>query len=84
MDAEIALKLGKGYPDSNILFDDTQQVVLLQNAQKVGRASMSDTRLLHALSEQFVSFKMFFVCSSHLDEYLLNFFVAVLSSYVLL
>ncbi len=61
LNAEISLKLGKGYPDSNILFDDTQQVVLLQNAQEVGRASMSDTRLLHALLEQFVSFETPFV-----------------------
>ena len=29
LDAEIALKLSKGYPDLNILFDDTRQVVLL-------------------------------------------------------
>lgn len=31
LDAEIALKLAKGYPTSNILFDDTHQVVLIQN-----------------------------------------------------
>ena len=37
LDAEIALKLAKGYPDSNILFDDTRQVVLIQNGQEVGR-----------------------------------------------
>ncbi len=32
LDAEIALKRGKGYPTSNILFDDTRQVVLIQDA----------------------------------------------------
>lgn len=61
--AEIALKLEKGYPSSNILFDDTRQVVLIQNAQEVGRAGMDDPRLLHALLEQFVGFETPFVRS---------------------
>jgi hypothetical protein len=61
LDAEIALKLAKGYPDSNILFDDTRQVVLLQNAHEVGRAPMDDLALLHALLEQFVGFETPFV-----------------------
>jgi hypothetical protein len=61
LDAEIALKLGKGYPDSNILFDDTRQVVLIQNAHEVGRAPMDDLALLHVLLEQFVGFETPFV-----------------------
>lgn len=61
LDAEIALKLAKGYPDSNILFDDTRQVVLIQNAHEVGRAPMDDLALLHALLEQFVGFETPFV-----------------------
>jgi len=67
LDAEIALKLGKGYPTTNILFDDTRQVVLIQNGQEVGRAPMdtlsgtSNLTLLHALLEQFVGFETPFV-----------------------
>ncbi len=61
LDAEIALKLAKGYPTSNILFDDTHKVVLIQNGQEVGRAGMDDPRLLHALLEQFVGFETPFV-----------------------
>ncbi len=61
LDAEIALKFAKGYPDLNILFDDTQQVVLIQNGQEVGRAAMSDARLLNTLLEQFVGFETPFV-----------------------
>ena len=63
LDAEIALKLEKGYPDLNILFDDTRQVVLLQNGLEVGRADMDDARLLNALLEQFVGFETPFVRS---------------------
>ncbi len=61
LDAEIASKFAKGYPDLNILFDDTQQVVLIQNGQEVGRAAMSDARLLNTLLEQFVGFETPFV-----------------------
>ena len=61
LDAEIARKFAKGYPDSNILFDDTQQVVLYQNGLEVGRAAMSDARLLNTLLEQFVGFETPFV-----------------------
>ena len=61
LDAEIARKFAKGYPDLNILFDDTQQVVLYQNGQEVGRAAMSDARLLNTLLEQFVGFETPFV-----------------------
>ena len=61
LEAEIARKFAKGYPTSNILFDDTQQVVLYQNGLEVGRAAMSDARLLNALLEQFVGFETPFV-----------------------
>ena len=61
LDAEIVLKFAKGYPDLNILFDDTQQVVLYQNGLEVGRAAMSDARLLNTLLEQFVGFETPFV-----------------------
>ena len=61
LDAEIANKFAKGYPNSNILFDDTQQVVLYQNGQEVGRAAMSNARLLNTLLEQFVGFETPFV-----------------------
>ncbi|MDQ3459873.1 MAG: N-6 DNA methylase, partial [Deinococcota bacterium] len=61
LDAEIALKLAKGYPDSNILFEDSREVVLIQNGQEVGRSSFGDSAILHALLSQFVAFEPPFV-----------------------
>jgi hypothetical protein len=35
LDAEIARKLAKGYPQDNIIFEDSRIAVLIQNRQEV-------------------------------------------------
>ena len=57
LDTEIAKKFAKGYPDTNILFDDSKQVALYQNGQEVGRARMEDAATLDALLSQFVRYE---------------------------
>ncbi len=42
IDAEIEKKLEKGYPDDNILFEDSQTIVLIQGGSETLRVSMSD------------------------------------------
>ncbi len=50
LDAEIADKISKGYPTSNIIFENSELAVLYQHGREVVRASMQDadklTRLL--------------------------------------
>ena len=50
LDAEIAGKISKGYPTSNIIFENSELAVLYQHGSEVVRASMQDadelTRLL--------------------------------------
>ncbi len=54
---EVDKKFQKGYPNTNILFDDTQQVLLYQNGQEVGLAVVEDAETLNALLSQFVSYE---------------------------
>jgi predicted helicase len=42
LDAEIAHKFKRGYPRTNILFDDSTQVVLIQHGEEVMRCGMVD------------------------------------------
>ena len=42
LDEEIAKKLAKGYPQDNILFEDTRTAVLIQAGQEVVRVLLSD------------------------------------------
>ncbi len=39
LNAEIRAKLERGYPKTNILFEDSQRAVLIQNGQEVKGAS---------------------------------------------
>ncbi len=57
LETEIQKKFAKGYPKDNILFEDTQTAVLIQHAQEVARAEMSDNVALHKLLETFFSFE---------------------------
>ncbi len=54
---EVDKKFQKGYPNTNILFDDTRQVLLYQNGQEVGLAVVEDAETLNALLSQFVSYE---------------------------
>lgn len=57
LDAEIAAKFAKGYPNDNILFEDSQTAVLYQNGAEVRRVPIADAEKLHALLTDFVSFE---------------------------
>ncbi len=53
LDAEISKKLAKGYPTSNIIFEDTRRAVLYQGGTERYRFDLTDTRQLAALLNEF-------------------------------
>jgi len=57
LDEEIEKKFAKGYPDENILFEDSQTAVLIQQSQEVARVSMKDTEKLDNLLTFFVDYE---------------------------
>ncbi|NTW48682.1 MAG: N-6 DNA methylase [Chlorobiales bacterium] len=57
LDEEIDKKLKKGYPQSNILFEDSQQAVLIQEGKETARASFEDEDALDRLLMAFVSYE---------------------------
>ena len=57
LDAEIAKKFKKGYPQDNIIFSDDATAVLWQHRQEVQRCDMTDTAALAKLLRLFFSFE---------------------------
>ncbi len=57
LDEEIDIKIKKGYPLTNILFEDSQSAVLFQNGQLVGRANVHEPAQLDRLIVSFIEFK---------------------------
>ena len=57
LDAEIAKKLGKGYPQDNIIFEDSQTAVLIQNRHEVIRCDMTDVTALLKLLNLFFGYE---------------------------
>ena len=57
LDAEIAAKEAKGYPRSNIIYEDTKRAVLIQDRQRVAEADMADTDALYDLLAQFFAYE---------------------------
>ncbi|MCY7273700.1 MAG: N-6 DNA methylase, partial [Phormidesmis sp. CAN_BIN44] len=57
LDDEIEKKFAKGYPDENILFEDSQTAVLIQHSQEVARVSMKDADALDRLLNVFVDYE---------------------------
>jgi len=57
LDDEIEKKFAKGYPDENILFEDSQTAVLIQHSQEVARVSMKDAEALDRLLNVFVDYE---------------------------
>ena len=57
LDAEIALKFKRGYPQDNIIFDDSTQVVLIQNSREVVRCKVDDTDALQKLLALFFGYQ---------------------------
>jgi predicted helicase len=57
IDAEIAKKFKKGYPQDNIIFSNDAVCVLWQNRQEVLRCDVTDTKALEKLLKLFFSFE---------------------------
>ena len=57
LEDEIAAKFRKGYPNFNILFEDTQTAVLHQGGNEVLRADFKDATALDAVLTRFVSYE---------------------------
>ncbi|MBW4673057.1 MAG: N-6 DNA methylase [Desmonostoc geniculatum HA4340-LM1] len=56
LDEEISKKLIKGYPDSNILFEDSQTAVLIQGGQETMRVPMKDADALDGIITYFINY----------------------------
>lgn len=57
LDDEIRKKLAKGYPQDNIIFENSHTAVLIQNRQEVMRAAMTDVDHLGKLVSLFFSYE---------------------------
>ena len=57
LDHEIAKKFDTGYPDSNILFEDSQTAVLFQDGQRLFETPFTKDEALDELLTAFVSFE---------------------------
>ncbi len=55
LDAEIAYKFKRGYPQDNIIFEDSTEAVLIQNKQEVMRCAVDDVDNLGKLLKLFFS-----------------------------
>lgn len=57
IDDEIDAKLKRGYPFTNILFEDSHSAILYQRGEEVMRVLMRDVDSLHNIIIRFISFK---------------------------
>jgi len=57
IDEEIEKKFRKGYPQDNILFEDSHEAVLIQNKQPVMRCGVEDSAQLQKLLELFFGYE---------------------------
>jgi predicted helicase len=57
LDAEIAAKFKRGYPQDNIVFEDSAQAVLIQRREEVMRCSVTDVVQLEKLLKLFFSYE---------------------------
>ncbi len=57
IEAEIDAKIKKGYPLTNILFEDSNVAVLFQRGEEVNRVKVRDADKLHEILSAFFSFK---------------------------
>ena len=58
LDAEIQRKFNRGYPQDNIIFEDSQTAVLFQNRQEAMRVDMSRPDELHRLIRAFLDYEL--------------------------
>jgi predicted helicase len=57
LDVEIAKKQAKGYPQDNIIYEDSNTAVLIQNRNEVMRCATLDTAALNKLVTQFFRYE---------------------------
>ena len=57
LDEEIEKKLEIGYPKFNIIFENSEEIVLIQHGSRIMRHRMEDADALHALLTKFVSYE---------------------------
>ncbi len=57
IDAEIAFKFKRGYPQDNIIFEDSTQAVLIQHSAEVMRCGVTDVKALEKLLKLFFSYE---------------------------
>lgn len=57
LEDEIKKKFDKGYPNENILFEDSNTAILIQNGIEVFRTSMKDAERLDKLLNAFITFE---------------------------
>ena len=58
LDAEIQNKFNKGYPRDNIIFEDSQEAVLIQDGDVAMRVDMSRPGELHRLIRRFLDYEL--------------------------
>ncbi len=54
---EIEKKFAKGYPDENILFEDSQTAILIQDGQEIARADIKNPAALHTVLTAFFAYE---------------------------
>jgi predicted helicase len=57
LDVEIAKKLARGYPQTNIIFEDSRTAVLIQNKIQIIRVPMDDVARLKNLLDRFFGYE---------------------------
>ncbi|MGJ8537444.1 MAG: hypothetical protein ACSHW2_09845, partial [Parasphingopyxis sp.] len=57
LEEEIRKKEAKGYPKTNIIYEDTQRAVLIQDGKRAAEAAMADTDELYTLLTQFFAYE---------------------------
>jgi len=57
LDAEIDVKFRRGYPQDNIIFEDSRQAVLIQNRREIFRCGSEDPEKLEKLIKQFFAYE---------------------------
>ena len=58
LDAEIQAKFSRGYPNDNIVFEDSQTAVLIQNGGEAMRVDMTRPGDLHRLIQGFLDYEL--------------------------
>ena len=58
LDAEIQSKFERGYPRSNIIFEDSRVAVLFQNGGEAMRVDMTDPASLHRVIGRFLDYEL--------------------------